>query len=177
MRRPRRLTTITAVGCALAMLLCSAPALADGDLANELRDLHADRIVLMTIPPFMSFRSRVTESRFEAMACTYEVSPGPSFDDVIETLGSRVIQTGKPKQELDLRVGVSFKRGGDTLRKLYFQGGNSFYYVRGFSGDRELSAKPDLPERLRSITRYVTKVQDQPWCHHEEMGFNFFMIP
>lgn len=111
------------------------------------------------------------------MACTYEVSSGPHFNDVIETLGSRVIQTGKPKQELDLRVGVSFKRGGNTLRKLYFQEGSSFYYVRGFSDDRELSAKPDLPERLRGIAGYVKQVQDRPLCHHDEMRSNFFLIP
>jgi hypothetical protein len=104
------------------------------------------------------------EARLPTASCVYELRPGPPFGEVIETLGSLVTQTDRPKQRHDLRVGVIFKGGDQALRMLYFEDRAGLYDIEGFSGDRELIAKADLPERLRAIALHpdVTLLNDRP---------------
>jgi hypothetical protein len=94
------------------------------------------------------------ETGLSTTSCVYEVGPGDSFNEVVEALGSLVIQTDRLKQRLDLRVGIIFKRRGEALRKLYFQGSDGSHDIKGFSDDRELIAKAGLPERLRAIAKH-----------------------
>src|ERR1700740_1929099 len=104
-RHTRKYVGIT--GFVLLLVLFSNEAsMANNDLAKELRDLGANKILLMTLPAFMAVRGRMNDIRREASSCVYELSPGSSFDEVVETLGSLVVQTDKPKQERDLRVGI-----------------------------------------------------------------------
>jgi hypothetical protein len=60
-----------AVGCALGMLFGGTPAMA-GDLAQELRGLNANKIVLM-IGVF--FRADVNETQLARWSCVYELGP------------------------------------------------------------------------------------------------------
>ena len=147
--------------------------MAGSDLAKELQGLQADNIVLMLVPPRTSFRARMDETRLPTASCVYELRPGPSFGEVIETLGSLVTQYDRPKPDLwhapDLRVGIIFKRNRTVLREFYFDDFGGAPDVRGFSSGYELSAKADLPERLRVIAMHqdVRLVPDtQPRCPH-----------
>jgi hypothetical protein len=165
--RCERLSSLAAVGFMLGMLLYSMPATASGDLALELRELRADKIVLMLIPAGVSFRTRMDETRLPTTSCVYELGPGPSFNEVIETLGSLVTQLNRPKPDNwhapDLRVGVIFKRAGETLRKFYFNDRGGYHDVEGFSEDRELTAKADLPDRLRAIALHQDITLVEKW--------------
>lgn len=137
----------------LAILFESEPSHASDDLAREINNLDASSVVLMILHP-MRTRANLSENDLPKLACAYEFHRGPSFEAVVETLGNLVDATGRARPKLDLRSAVIFKRGEETLRAFYFEDRAGHYDIAGFSGDRELSAKAELPERLRAIVRH-----------------------
>jgi hypothetical protein len=132
----------------------------------------ATDIVLMIVPWHTFFRARVNEGRLANAACVYQITSGkgPSFGEALDILGGSVTeyQVG-PERGQDLRVGIVFRSGGKILQDFYFNDWGGAHEVKGFSGDHQVSASADLPDRLRALlTRQdVVLIKDRyPRCPH-----------
>lgn len=129
----------------------------DTDLKSKLKELRtATDIVLMIVPYRTSFRTRVDENELPEVSCVYELTStrGPTFDEVLETVDGLVTQHDEPKPVVDLRVGIIFRRDARVVHEFYFNDLGGHGNLNGFSGDRRISASPNLPERLRALVTH-----------------------
>jgi hypothetical protein len=149
---------MTTLSGALFLFATSGVAMASNDLTEfraKLQQLRsATDIGLMIIPFPTSFRVRVDEVRLPSVSCVYEIASGrgPAFDQILDIIDNAVTEYDDgPKPDADLRIGIVFRLNGAILQEFYFDDFGGYNDVKGFSGNRRISASADLPNRLRAL--------------------------
>ena len=136
--------------------------LIDRATLQELR--KASSIMLMIVPYPTFFMMALDEAQLRKVSCQYEITAGPTFDEVLNILGDTMIEYKiGPKPNADLRVGIVFKTNGKMVREFYFNDSGGSFNLLGFSGDHATRALAGLPSRLRDLIKRpaVVLVQDQ----------------
>jgi hypothetical protein len=170
------LVSLIALVSASFMLFASSEVLMASDdprgVDAKLAELKsATEITLLIIPCCFSFYARVDKTQLPHFSCEYQITSGPgqTFGEVFDVIRRADIQYDDVSRGgADLRVGVIFRKHGEVLWEFYFDEGG-YQKVRGFSGDRRISASADIPSQLSALLTHSDVVltgNHRPDCPH-----------
>ena len=159
---PLRLFRTLALASILCMF-CDGLSAASSDLADlrlRLQELRAaSSITLMIVPYRTHFMTTVDEEVLPGNSCTYEIKPGPDFDEVLKVIEDAVVEYKiGPRPDADLRVGIAFTTDTKVVQQFYFNDTGGIYDLRGFSGSRRIAARAGLPNQLRLIAAHPSVI-------------------
>jgi hypothetical protein len=125
------------------------------ELGVRLQGLRtADSVVLMIVPYPTYFITGLDEVELRKVSCQYEAKSGATLDGVIDALKSNITEYRiGPKPSTGLFIGIAFKNRGKMLQEFYLNDSGGSFNLRGFSDNRIIASRADLPNQLRMLVK------------------------
>ncbi len=141
---------VVAALSAFLMLWSNEVALAR-DFFDQRQLRTASRVVLMIAPVGSYFPIAINAAELGTVACQYEITPGPVFEELLHVLDSNIVEYKTGPVRTGVRIGIIFEADHRVVQEFYFNDRAGLANLVGFSGDQLVVVRAGLSTELRAL--------------------------